>query len=196
MHAVKKFSSVLVIISLSFITVVAQQHSADRGAAESANWINIAPEGSGFRLFMPGKPSVRVDPVKGSPGVENHMFMLDTPPAGYVFSYVQFPQEITDPASVKGMLDAGREGAIATSGAKLKSEREIRLNEHYGREWLLELPGGLMATNHAFWVKRRLYQLVVVVAPNTSDTPETIRLRQDSANRYFDSFRLVSEVGN
>jgi hypothetical protein len=195
MLSVKKFSSVLVIISLSFITVVAQHHSAGQTTAESASWFNIAPERSGFILLMPGRAAEEVNPVASSPGVENHTFTFETPEAGYVFSYVQFGQDITDPNAIKGMLDAGREGGIASSGGKLKNEKDIRLGEHYGREWLLEMPGGFAAIDRAYWVKRRLYQLVFIVTPKATDTPETIRLRQDLANRFFDSFRLVSEVG-
>ena len=186
----------MVFLLLSFVTVLAQEHSTSPAAGDDGNWISVAPANAGFNLRMPGKPTVRVDPVEGSPGVENHMFMLETPAVGYVFSYVQFPADVTDAASIKGMLDAGREGALATSGAKLKGEREIRLNEHYGREWLLELPGGLTATNHAFWVKRRLYQLVVVLAPSANETPEALRIRQESTNKFFRSFSLVGDVGN
>lgn len=192
----KTVSAALVLIFLSFITVAAQEHSAESASAQTSNWVNIAPEKAGFILLMPRKATEKVDPVAGSPGVENHMFTVETSEAGYVFSYVQFPQEITDHAYIKGMLDAGREGALATAGAKLQSEKEIRLNEHYGRQWDLELPGGMTATTRAYWVKRRLYQLVFVVAPSANDTPEMLRLRQDSANRFFNSFQIVSEAGN
>ena len=196
MLSVKKFSSVLVLILLSFITVGAQHHSAGQRTVESANWINIAPERSGFRLLMPGRATENVVPVASSPGVENHTFTFETPEAGYIISYVQFGEDITDPDAIKGMLDAGREGGVASIGGKLKSEKEIRFGEHYGREWLLELPGGFSAIDRAYWVKRRFYQLIFIVTPKGSDTPETIRVRQDLANRFFDSFRVVSEAGN
>lgn len=192
----KNFSSALLLIVLSFLPVLAQEHSTDPPSGETGNWVNIAPVKSGFSVLMPGKATERVDPVQGSPGVENHLFMFETPMAGYVFSYVQFTQDVTDPNSIKGMLDAGRAGALAQSGSKLKSEKEIRLNGYYGREWHLDLPGGMTATNHAYWVKRRLYQLVFVVAPSATDTPETLRLRQESSYKFFSSFRLIGEAGN
>jgi hypothetical protein len=186
----------LLFISLSFITVSAQQHSSDPASSGgSAGWINIAPDNAGFRVLMPGKATEKIDPVEGSPGVENHIFTLETPAAGYVVSYVQFPQNITQVSAIKGMLDAGRDGALASTGAKLTSEKEIRLNEHYGREWLLELPAGMTATNHAYWVKSRLYQLVFIIAPSANDTSETVRARQELAYTFFSSFKLISEGG-
>jgi hypothetical protein len=192
----KRLSYALLLLVLSFIAVSAQEHSTAPASGETASWVNIAPAKSGFVLLMPGKPTEKVDPVAGSPGVENHSFAFETPTAGYVFSYVQFPEEITDANSIKGMLDAGREGALGTSGARLKSEKEITLNGYHGREWILELPDGLMATNRAYWVKRRLYQLVFVVATSANDTPQALKLRQDSAYKFFGSFQLVSEAGN
>ena len=196
MASVNKFFAVVFIL-LSFVTVLAQQHSADApNVVVTAPWVTVAPDKAGFSLLLPGKPTEQVVPVASSPGVESHTFVFETPVAAYIFSYVQFSQEITDPDAIKGMLDAGREGGLASSGGKLKGETEIRLNEYYGREWRLELRGGLAATTHAYWVKRRLYQLLFIVAPTAGDTPETIKLREESANKFFDSFRLVSEVGN
>jgi hypothetical protein len=144
---------------------------------------------------MPGKATEKVEPVSGSPGVEYHSFSLETPAAGYAFSYVQFPEDITDANAIKGMLDAGRDGAVASTGAQLKAEKEIKLNEYQGREWLFDLPAGVSATNRAFWVKNRFYQLVFSVAPSAKDTAETLKSRQELATRFFDSFRLINESG-
>jgi len=190
---VKKISSVLVFIFLSCISVLAQQRTPAPLGGASANWIDIAPEKAGFTLLMPGKPSERIEPVKSTPGAENHIFALETDPAGYVFSYVQFPDDVTDPTAIAGMLDAGREGSIAATGSKLKSEKQIRLNEHYGREWLLEMPGGFTALDRSYWVKRRFYQLLFITSPKPNDTRETVELQQELANKFFDSFQVVSE---
>jgi hypothetical protein len=190
-----KFSSALVFIFLSFLAAPAQRHAMPPAAAPEA-WINVAPANAGFSVLMPGKPTEKIQPMASTPGAENHIFMLETGPAGYVFSYVQFPEDITEPNAIAGMLDAGREGSIAAIGSKLKSEKQIRLNEHYGREWLLEMPGGFTAIDRSYWVKRRFYQLLFITSPKPNDTRETIGLQEELANKFFDSFRLVSEVGN
>lgn len=187
----KKISSVLVLVFLSFIPVAAQQHTTAPAAAAPAGWINIAPANAGFTLLMPGTPTEKVEPITSTPGAENHIFSLETASAGYVFSYVQFPDDVTDPTAIAGMLDAGREGSIAATGSKLKSEKQIRLNEHYGREWLLEMPGGFTALDRSYWVKRRFYQLLFITSPKPNDTRQTIELQQELANKFFDSFRVV-----
>ncbi|HEY6045396.1 MAG TPA: hypothetical protein VIU65_02265 [Pyrinomonadaceae bacterium] len=187
----KKVSSVLVLVFLSFIAVPAQQHTTVHAAAAPAGWINIAPANAGFTLLMPGTPTEKVEPIIGTPGAENHIFSLETASAGYVFSYVQFPGEVTDPTAIAGMLDAGREGSIAATGSKLKSEKQIRLKEHYGREWLLEMPGGFTALDRSYWVKRRFYQLLFITSPKPNDTRQTIDLQQNLANKFFDSFQVV-----
>jgi hypothetical protein len=193
---VKKISSVLIFIFLSFISVSAQRPTTAAAALDSTSWVNIAPEKAGFTLLMPGKPTLKVEPLPNSPGAENHIFTLETGPAGYVFSYVQFPEDITDATAIAGMLDAGRDASAAAAGSKLKSEKQIRLNEHYGREWLWEMPGGLSAIDRSYWVKRRFYQLLFITSPKPNDTREAIELQQDLANKFFDSFRLVSEDGS
>lgn len=121
--------------------------------------------------------------------------MLETKLAGYVVTYVQFPDEITDPAVIKGLLDRGREGGVESSGGTLKSEKEIKLNDYLGREWLMELPGGLTATARAYWVKRTLYQTIFVTTPKSDDSAEVKKLRQETASKFLDSFTLKTEPG-
>jgi len=187
-------------ISLSFITVLAQQQPADpqqlAGRIESGTWVTVAPVNAGFSILMPAKPSEDVQSLEGHPGMENHLITFETKLAGYVVSYLQFSDEVTDPALIKVMLDRGREGGIASTGGKLKSEKEIKLNNYFGREWLMELPGGLSATARAYWVKRRLYQTVFVITPNANDSPEVIKLRDEARTRFLDSFSLSGDVNN
>jgi hypothetical protein len=153
----------------------------------------IAPANAGFSLLMPAKPSEKVTPVEGQPGVENHILTLDTKLAAYVVLYTEFTDDVTDPAVIKEMLDRGREGGLAATGGKLTSEKEIKLNEYFGREWGLALPGGFSATARAYWVKRRLYQTIFVMVPNASDLPEVTKLRQQAATKFLDSFTLIGD---
>ena len=104
-----------IFIALSFATVPAQQPQPSPvvAPAESGSWINGAPANAGFTVLMPGKPSEQVQAVEGHPGLENHLLMLETRQAGYVVSYLQFPDEVTDPGAIKVMLDRGREGGQA-----------------------------------------------------------------------------------
>ncbi|HEX9424469.1 MAG TPA: hypothetical protein VF899_14610 [Pyrinomonadaceae bacterium] len=188
----KRTILVSIFVSLSFITVLAQQQPAVH--PESGTWIDIAPGNAGFNVRMPGKPSEKVQAVEALPGVENHLLTLETKLAAYIVSYVQFPDDVTDPAAIKELLDRGREGGIASSGGKLKGEKEIKLNDYLGREWTMELPGGLSALARAYWVKRRLYQTVFITSPNANDSVEVTTLRQDVGTKFLNSFTLSGDV--
>jgi hypothetical protein len=196
MSHVKRTILLSILFSLSFVTALAQQEPPPAVVhAESGTWINVAPANAGFTIQMPAKPSENVEALEGHPGLENHLMTLETKLAGYVVSYVQFPDDVADPEAIKLMLDRGREGGIASSGGKLRSEKEIKLNEYFGREWMMELPGGLLATARAYWVKRRLYQTVFVIGPSASDAPQVTKLRQETATKFLDSFTLSDDAG-
>ena len=191
---VKNIILVLIFFALSFASVGAQQPPpASAVSQDSDTWVKVAPAGGGFTVLMPSKASEQVNPVEGRPDVENHLVTLETELAGYVVSYVQFPDDVTDPVAIKEMLDRGREGGIKSSGGTLKSESEIKLNGYSGREWKMEIPGGVVATARAYWVRRRLYQAVFITAPKVGESPEIVKLRQEAGRKFFDSFAL-SEV--
>lgn len=184
-----------IFIALSFGSIKAQQPLPAPVAVQAEPaWINGAPATAGFTVLMPGKPSEQTQTVEGQPGMENHLLMLETKLAGYVVSYVVFSDDVTDPARIKDLLDRGREGGLATSGGTLKSEKEIKLNDYFGREWLMELPNGLSATARAYWVKRRLFQTVFVTTPKSDDSPEVKRVRQEAATKFLDSFKLNDDA--
>ncbi|MFN2497891.1 MAG: hypothetical protein ABR557_02280 [Pyrinomonadaceae bacterium] len=186
-----------IFIGFGFVTVPAQQPPPAPVSVplESGAWTNVTPAKAGFTILLPGKPSETAQP-SSRPGIEYHLLTLETKLAGYVVSYVQFPDEVTDPAVIKGLLDRGRAGGVASSGGTLKSEKEIKLNDYLGREWLMELPGGLTATARAYWVKRTLYQTIFVTTPKSDDSAEVKRLRQETASKFLNSFTLKTEPGN
>lgn len=143
---------------------------------------------------MPGKAAEQSQPLEGHPGLENHLLTLETEIGGYVVSFLEFPEDVTDPDRIKLMLDRGRDGGVASSGGELVSETEIKLNGYFGREWSMKLSGGLTATARAYWVKRRLFQTVFVKSPKVNDSPEVIRLRQQAETKFLDSFALSDDL--
>lgn len=185
---------IAIILALSVGVLMAQQPAAAPVAQAEPVWINVAPDSAGFTILMPGKPSEQTQPVKGQPGVDNHLLMVETERAAFVVSYVVYPDVVTDPAQIKGLLDRGREGGLAKSEATLKSEKEIKLGDYLGREWQIELAGGFSATARAYWVKRRLFQNIFVTAPKADDSPELKRLRHEAAAKFFASFTLSDDV--
>jgi len=194
MFAMKLTVFLAIFICASVAGVVAQERPQGAATADSGNWINVAPADQGFTVLMPGKATEQSQPLGSDARVENHLLTLDTSLAGYVVSYVQFPDEVTDPAAIKELLDRGRDGGVQSSNGQLKSEKEITLKGFSGREWVMTLPGNLAARARAYWVKRRLYQIVFVVKEEGTITPAERKLRQDAESKFFDSFTLSDEI--
>ena len=192
MPDVKNTILLSIFIFLGFATVCAQQ--ATPSPTDASTWGNVAPANAGFKILMPAKATEKVTPVAGRPDLEHHLIVLETELAAYIVSYAEFPDEITDPVQIKEMLDRGREGGLASSKGQLKNEKEIKLGDYTGREWRIEIPGGIVATARAYWVKRRLYQTVFLETPKAGDTPELTKLRQEAGHKFLDSFAL-SEAG-
>ena len=189
----KNLILILTCLLLSIASVGAQQQLPAAVNPEAGLWIKLEPASAGFTVLMPGKPSESTRSLD-RPGVTNHELTLETKLAGYVVTYVEFPEEVTDPADVKTILDSGRDGGVASSKAELTGEKEIKLKQFAGREWLMKLPNGLVVTARAYWVKRRLYQTILVISPNANDSPEVIKLRQQAGNKFLDSFTLNDDV--
>ena len=190
----KKFLLISALISLSCFSSFAQAEPPSNVVlAEAGTWIKAAPATKGFTILLPGKPAEASQAVTGRPELENFTLTLETSLAGYVVSYVPFPSEVTDPAAVKEILDRGRDGGLASSKGTLVSEKEIKLNDYPGREWLINLPGNLQVTARAYWVKRRLYQTVFVALPSNS-SPEKMKLTQEAKTRFLDSFTLTADA--
>ncbi|HEX5709318.1 MAG TPA: hypothetical protein VFX96_18600 [Pyrinomonadaceae bacterium] len=162
----------------------------------AAAWKKLAPAGSGFTALMPGTASEQTAPVKSARGdLQNHLFTLETPLAAYIVSYVEFPEPVTDPETIKRMLDGGRDSGLSSASATLRSEREIKIDGHPGREWVMGVQGKFVAHARAYWVKQRLYQALIIMedAPANASAA-TLKLREDTVAKFLNSFALADEA--
>ncbi len=191
-----KKTLLLLVFMFTFVSAMGQTPApANIAEVESGKWTTVSPASGAFTIMMPGKAAEAAQAVEGRPGIENHVLTLETKLAGYVVSFVEFPEEINDPAAVKEILDAGREGGLASGKAELISEKEIKLGEFNGREWVMKLPSGMETTARAYWIKKSLYQLIFVTSPTATDSAELVKRRHDVGVKFFDSFTLASANG-
>lgn len=159
----------------------------------AAAWKKLAPAGGGFSVLIPGTASQSASPVKtGAIELQNHLFTMETPLAAYIVSYIEFPEPVTDPDAIKNMLDSGRDGGIDSTKATLSSEKDIKLGAHHGREWVMAVQGKFVAHARAYWVERRLYQLLIVMMDAPANAPAAdLKVRADATAKFFDSFALT-----
>jgi hypothetical protein len=181
---------ILVTATLSF-TVTAQTAPAQT----EREWEKFSPAGSGFSVLMPGKVTEQERPVDVGRGpLTTHIFYSDLGGDVFMVSYLQFPDPVTDAASIKVMLDNGRDRVVAASKGTLESETEITLDGYSGREWRTTFPKDLKARARAYWVSRTLYQVVVIT--DAVKTPQAEKVTADHMTKFFNSFSLNKTAAN
>ena len=185
---------VLGFVLIVCIAMPAASQSPQPVEQDASAWKKFAPPGGGFTALAPGTPTEQKRAEDTAIGkLENHIFILETDLAVYMIVYADFPDVISDPTLIKGMLDAGRDRALANVNGKLKSEKNIQLSGYSGRDWLIEMPDGLALRARAYWVNRRLYQLVYIGKVKNLPAP-LAKVREDTTATFLDSFALVSET--
>lgn len=137
----------------------------------------------GFRVLFPGpvREQVKTQPTRAGP-IDAHVFNAETDQMGFLVSYADHAAEVVRAAKPRAQLAAARDGVVGKAG-KLLSERELSLQGKPGLEFKFE-KDGVVATERAFLVGRRLYQVMALGPPG--DTHDR------AAKIFLDSFQLVA----
>jgi hypothetical protein len=152
-------------------------------------WEKFSPPGAGFTVLLPGRPSHEEQVAQTRIGrIINHVYALEAGGVVYMMSYADFPEPVTDPQTIKAMLDGARDNALAKTGGRLKEEKEIKLDGRMGRDWFVGIPGGL-ARARAYWDTQRLYQLIVLMREGKDAAAE--KRREATMRKFLESFALT-----
>jgi hypothetical protein len=154
------------------------------GAAVAQSWTAYSPEGGRYRIDMPGAPKVDTAPIAVGPGQTVPMTEAGVRLGNvdYLASYVDYPERIARAASADLMLDRVRDGSSA--GNTLRAEKKLTLGRFPGREYVVVQANGTNTVLRTYWVRGRLYQLMVTGGAGIEAQPDT--------RRFFDSFNLVT----
>lgn len=166
---------------------------ADATTQLESAWEKFSPAGGGFSVLMPGKPTAKDQEVETNLGkLINHMYTLSASPNLYMVTYAEFPTRVTDPAVIKAMLDNARDKAVSATGGELKNQKEVKLGENLGREWLVTIPSlGGIARARAYWVDHGLYQILVLSPADKNPAAE--KSREATMLKFLDSFVLTGD---
>jgi hypothetical protein len=100
----------------------------------------------------------------------------------YIASYVDYPASVTKGAATDVILNQVRNGSAA--GNTVRDEKKLQLGRSVGREYTVIQSNGNVAVTRIYWVRSRLYQLVVDGRAGVEKQPET--------RKFLESFSLVT----
>lgn len=151
--------------------------------AQGQQWSTYQPDGAGYSIELPGKPTVESEttPSAGGP-ITSHSAEVDAGQAGFVSMYTVYPSGLTMEANTS--LDAARDGMLEDGKSELRDEKKLTVNDAPARRvTLLDKESKLVIVNLMVFRRNTLYQSIYA-APQDRQETETSR-------RFFESFKLL-----
>jgi hypothetical protein len=152
--------------------------------ARGQGWTDYRNEEGNFHIEMPGMPKLNSAdiPIGNKETAPMKEAVVRAPGAAYQMSYIVYPSRISSAASADVLLDTFRNNM--SSGTSYRNETKIKLGRFSGREFtVVESPTRNTAVR-LYWIRGKLYQLMVTGAPGIEAKPDT--------RRFFDSFGLIN----
>lgn len=189
--------SIIFLVALICSDVMAQNRPAPATDENASRWKQFSSAEGQFSVLMPETPKADIATV-GTPAgpLKSHFFALETDKFLYYVSYVDLPEGPQTPEENKAALDASRDRALANH--RLISENEITLDGIVGRELLVDR-NGLILKGRFFYVRERLYHVILTASPNvvfrdgkpSPNAKDRTDLFEKTAAKFFDSFKLT-----
>ena len=151
-----------------------------------------------FTVLFPGTPTLQETTANTAIGpLKTHIAILETASSVYYVSYTDLPAGLETPAEIKAGLDSSRDQAVA-NGNRLIVENDVTIAGVLGRELLME-KNGLIMRARFFYLKQRLYQLIIGApavlvfrdGKPSSNPANRTELHETTSKTFFDSFKLT-----
>jgi WD domain, G-beta repeat len=152
--------------------------------ADSA-WKEFTPPGVKGRVLMPGTPRTQNQNQPGFDGpLRMYMVELKRPNSVFIFGHARLPAWNVGRLTLEQRFEGARQGMLSnTKGATFVSQRDIRLGEHPGREYVFDIQKKGKMVVRLYVAGRDLYMLLVGGDGFKVDTPDV--------RKFLDSFRLT-----
>jgi hypothetical protein len=152
-----------------------------------AGWTDYTSKEGGFTVSMPPGKVVDLNQQANSPAgkmtVYVHSVELPGGAGAFIVMYTDCPPAVMAAGADKIFEDAKGRIAGSGKGTKITNESKIKIEDHPGREWTIDIPGQGLLKDRIFLVKNRLCQLIA------SGSPDKMPAKDIQA--FFDSFRLT-----
>lgn len=154
------------------------------GCGGSASWKEFtSPEGK-FRVLMYGQPKEETQEYTNG---KAHIFEV-APRKGVVYSVIYFdpqldPKEKANPDFIEKTLNVLCVNSEERLKGKIETAKRVQLQNHQGREVLIDAPDAITYRMRCFLVNDRCYQVVVAGSKDAVSSAE--------ADQFMNSFRTI-----
>ena len=147
--------------------------------AGAQTWAEYRPPGGGFSLEMPGQWNTEVMNIDTAVGqVKGYTATVEVGSVGYMSMYIPYPPDAVRGRPIAGMLDGARDGAVANVHGRLRSEEKVMVDNHPGRQIIIDAPNDMVLVQKFFVLDAKLIQAIVGGHPGVEKDPDTIRFLQ------------------
>lgn len=152
-------------------------------------WKEFVSKEGKFSILLPGPATEQKQqavPTPVGPGREWQVTLEypGSPETALGVVCTEYPVPSIDPKHTAKLLDSARDGSLKIFGGKLRSQREITLDDHSGREVIMEAEGTVVQARY-YWISPRLYQVMLIT---TRDQEEAM---SKNAEKFFGSFKTI-----
>lgn len=153
-------------------------------AAGAQPWSEYRPAGGGFRVEMPGTPTVAAQniDIAGGRVATQVQATLRWSKADYTVAYMDYPPDIGHGVPPERLLERARD-SMARQG-ELRSDAALTVYGLPAREFVVATNDNLTFVMRVVWSRNRLFRIVVLgFGSDVADRPAT--------RRFLNSFALV-----
>lgn len=172
---------------------VANPPPAVTTALLESGWIRFDSVKGRFSILLPGVPGEEVQTVDSAAGkLDMHIVILPTS-TPFMVMHADYPYSIEDPSRVKLALDGGRDMAVKNIKGQVLEEKDITFDGHPGRYLKIKAANGFIVRSNIIVVGNRAYTLAYITTNEGSDSASQVRLYEEIATKFLNSFKLISD---
>ncbi|MBN9514853.1 MAG: hypothetical protein J0H97_15715 [Alphaproteobacteria bacterium] len=152
--------------------------------AGAQTWTEYRPAGGGFRVEMPGTPTVTTQniDIAGDRVARQIQASVRLPKTDYTVVYMDYPPDIGHGVPPEKLLERVRDSTA--SHGELRSDAALAVNGAPAREFAVATGDNVTVVMRVVWFRNRLFRITVFgFGPGVDATP--------AARRFLDSFALV-----
>lgn len=158
-------------------------------------WQEYESESGDFSIMFPGTPQEETTKrLSGGQEVPAHFLKFEGSET-YTLMHLDTPTLIgMNTEATQNLLDAAVKKAIAMFQATTLEQKKITLDGHPGISCVMRMHDGRILRLRVYAIRGRFYQLMILTPPKEGATGKHGRSYEATANKFFDSFKIVPPV--